>query len=381
VTIDLDDSDAGTTFVWNAYGEWAVFSWTTDDISIQFVIPVDAITTNGGDEEFVVGYDAGYTPQTTDEYELQQSRVLGGPGRVRRVYVKQGSTLTLVAENGDDVLIQPGFNMQVEPGETETAGRQLTRVALDAVPGAGRGKYLLCPGRNYLYTINGVGPNTQGGANISPEECYWVELPTRRPPTPIVEEHGLTEEAELLPNSLRLHNSCLPCCSCEDYVLAYEHLRAIWNRARAVALLYQQLRTGYYELMAQYEIIMSGAAVLTLDKYDDETLRVIASYPHSTDDSELTFEFTFTLPEGLVLSYYDKSGVFLSPSIGGPFFLDPDNPDSSPEVTVEGEFTAGTRSYWVGLWNIPGISEGDTVEVELLATGGESISSTQEIEF
>ncbi|HSN72799.1 MAG TPA: hypothetical protein VLT59_14885, partial [Steroidobacteraceae bacterium] len=108
-TISLDDSDADTTFSWNVYGDWAVFSWVKGvELAIQFVIPTAVITTNGGNEEFVIGYDAGYTPQTAVAYEFQQSRVLAGPNRIRRVYVKQEDALTLVAENGEDILIQPG---------------------------------------------------------------------------------------------------------------------------------------------------------------------------------------------------------------------------------------------------------------------------------
>lgn len=383
-TIDLDDSDSDTTFAWNAYGDWAVFSWTKEEtISIQFAIPITAITTNGGNEEFVVGYDGGYTPQTADIYEFQQSRVLGGPGRVRRVYVKQGSNLTLVAENGSDVLIQPGFNMDIAPADSETAGRQLTRVAIDAIPGAGRGRYLLCPGRQYLYTINGVGADTHGGAALAPEECYWVELPVESGPTPITEEHGLTEEATLLPNSLRLHNSCLPCCSCDDYIAAYDNMRTIWNRAKAVSLLYQQLRTGYNQLLAQYEVALGTADTLTLAQYDEETIRVIAAYNHTAEDTELSFEFDFDLPTGVTLSYIGNAGVFLSSSTGGPQLLDPNTgtENSTPLVEVTGNFYPDVRSYWTGLWKLVDITAGQTVTVSVEINDGETQARARDLEF
>lgn len=379
-TISLDDSDSDTTFTWNEYGEWAVFSWTKGvEIAIQFVIPITVITANGGNEEFVVGYDAGYTPQTTELYELQQSRVLAGPNRVRRVFIKQGDDLQLVAENGEDVLIQPGFNMQLEAQAPDTtAGRQLTRIAIDAVPGAGRGRYLLCPGRQYLYTINGVGPDSQGRANLTPEECYWVELPLRRPPTPIEPEHGLVEEGSVRPHTMQLHNSCGPCCSCEDYIKTYDNLRLLWNKARAQAAMYQQLRSGYSALLAEYLLLFNTQA-LVISKYDDETIRVVSTYVHTEQDNLVNFEFEFTLPLGVSLSYIANSGVFAS-SITGAFLKDPDDPNGTPIVEVDGyTFEENVRSFWAGLWRLNGIDTGDEVEVSVVITDGDTQSASQSI--
>lgn len=382
-TISLDDSDADTTFMWSAYGDWAVFNWVKGvEIAIQFVIPIAVITTNGGNEEFVIGYDAGYTPQTAIAYEFQQSRVLAGPNRVRRVYVKQEDSLTLVAENGEDILIQPGFNMQLEAQDPEaTTGRQLTRIAINAVPGAGRGRYLLCPGRQYLYTINGVGPDDDGRSALAPEECYWLELPLRSGPTPIPESHGLTEQAAVRPHTLQLHNSCGPCCSCEDYIKAYDNLRNIWNRARAQAELYQTLRSTYSTLLADY-LLKFNDQTLSIEKYDDITIRVVSTYVHTEADEELKFEFEFDLPDGVALAYIPQSGVFAS-SITGAFLKDPTDPNGAfgnPYVEITDEtFVENVRSHWSGLWQLVGIEEEDEVELAVVITDGETASASKSI--
>jgi len=315
-------------------------------------------------------------------YELQQSRVLAGPNRIRRVFIKQGDDLQLVAENGEDLLIQPGFNMQLEAQDPDTSeGRQLTRISIDAVPGAGRGKYLLCPGRQYLYTINGVGPDQQGRAKISPEECYWVELPLRRPPTPIPEEHGLTEEGVVLPHTLQLHNACGPCCSCEDYIKTYDNLRRLWNQARAQSLIYQQLRAGYSSLLSAY-LLKFNDQTLVIAKYDDQTIRVVSTYVHGEQDDYLKFEFEFTLPIGVTLGYVSNSGVYAS-SISGALLKDPTDPNGTsgnPYVEItDYTFEENVRSYWAGLWRLNGIETDDEVEVSVVITDGDTQSASQSI--
>lgn len=375
--ISLNSADAGTTFSWHTYGTWIVFSWVTASMAIQFVVPASALTSDGSNEEFVVGYDGAYVPQTAETYEFDQSRVVDGPSRVNRVYVKQADQLHLVAEAGEDVIVKAGFNAQMSAGEsTVVNGRRLTPIVIDAVPGAGQGQYLLCPGRKYLYTLNGVGPNKHGGAFLQPEQCYWGELPTTTP-QPLPPEHGFTQSAQLLPNRLKLHNSCKPCCSCEDYVLAYNHARQVWDRAKDVAQRYQVLRDGYYQLLTSYDYAIGTTQLLTLVKFDASTIRVIVAYKHKAPDTHIKITLAFTLPGGVTLDYLENTGVFLSPETGLRI-INPTDPDGTPiiELTLSvGEFQTNTTSIWAGLWSLTGIASSNVVSVE--ATVEDSVTENE----
>ncbi|HSN69960.1 MAG TPA: hypothetical protein VLT59_00560, partial [Steroidobacteraceae bacterium] len=165
------------------------------------------------------------------------------------------------------------------------------------------------------------------------------------------------------------------------YIKAYDNLRNIWNRARAQATLYQQLRGVYSDLLADYLLKFSDQT-LFIEKYDETTLRVVSTYVHPAADDTLKFEFEFDLPDGVTLAYIAQSGVFAS-SITGAFLKDPTDPNGSlgnPYVEItDYTFAENVRSYWSGLWRLVAIEEDDEVELAVVITDGATISASKSI--
>jgi len=244
--VELDYGASTSEFVFQLYGTWFVAEWNapseltgSEDISVKFIFPTSAIETVGIVKTIQID-------KKTDDLVLEASVVNQGPGKITRVYWKHGNTMELIADRAEEIVIRSGFNMNigqtVEVVEgfqaeefTTQAGRQLTKISIDAVPGAGAGQYLLCPSQRRLLTLNGVSPNPQNDVILAPKDCYWMEIPIDGSITPHPEQHGITGSATLEPNSLKLNNGCGPCCSCDKYLETYNHLKELWAEAKEVS--------------------------------------------------------------------------------------------------------------------------------------------------
>ena len=220
------------------YGSWVAVRWrhTTDDLVFHLIFPYDAAdeqsSSSSSSSSSSDGPDVSFRFwKYLDDILVLSSLVKQGPAKVKRVYTKQGSTLTQLTGPGEELSVQPGFNMEIEQGTPTLAetGRKLTRVAINAVPGAGLGRYLICDGAAYLRTLNGVVADDNGALSLGPEECYWLDIPLASGPTPVTPQHNIQRVATLTPYQVRLRNACGACCSCEDYVKIYDHLRWIWD--------------------------------------------------------------------------------------------------------------------------------------------------------
>jgi hypothetical protein len=137
-------------------------------------------------------------------------------------------------------------------------------------------------------------------------------------------------------------------------------------------------------LLTGYDSLFGAGQLLTLFKYDTDTLRVLIAHMHTTADDYLKATFQFTLPAGVVLDYYTNSGIFLS-SATGPYILDPTDPnalvdDPYFEVNLtDVEFQPGSISYWAGMWRLQDIAALDEVDVTVIVEDGTTASSTQTI--
>jgi len=385
-----------------AYGTWIVVDWFADETdmaagettSVRMVFPTSAVEDLAGT----------YYIQMEDLYgdvPFQPSVVKQGPNEVRRVYWKRGSTLELVADRGEELVLQAGFNMEIEQQEEETTGfqaetftvqegRPQTRVAINAVPGAGRGQYLLCPGSLYLLTLNGVGPNQQGDTQLKPIECYWLERALEGEPVSADGSHGIRYNATLKPNELQIKNGCGPCCSCEAYVDTYLHLQGIWDRAKVVSDQINALRGAVTSLIDTYKN-RSGPSILSLAVNDSQVVTVTIAYLNDTenvvnpatdwDTDPMTFNLTFDEIEGKSLSYVANSGRVVSSSSAA-MPLNPDmSTDWEPVIEVNNmEVQPHTMLYWVGQFTLGDIT-GETVEVTVITSGSnaEALSGSASI--
>jgi len=370
ITMTLEDGVTATAQVVK-YGLWVVVTWRRTETGqlptvLQIVFPLAAV--------------AAGSPETyrfwklSEDVEVLSALVKQGPEKVCRVFVKRGSELVQVTGPGEQVVVQPGFNMQVVAGDLVlSGGRRLTTVAVDAVPGAGKGRYLRCLGNAYLLTLTGVPPDSIGNAKLNPQECYWLERALSQAPTPLAAtSHGFTQAGALLANELQLHNACGPCCSCADYVAAYERLRTIWDRAKVTSAKFYELRTKYNELIAQYEAITAQLHdLLTLTQYRDDSIVVLIALTNDTavpivDD--VVVDITITTPDGVTYSYYDGSGFMKSSRESGS--QDPSDPDGSPSLTFDSGISVGGTLYWTGIWRLLAVAAADEITVTLLVSGG-----------
>jgi len=352
VPIVLEDG-LGVTAKIAVYGSWVVVRWrhNTEDFVFHLVFPLAAAETDSSSSPSDSS-DGPYLTyrfwKDTDDIKILSSLVKQGPGKVQRIYLKRGSTLTQLAGPGQELTIRPGFNMEIEDGAADTAdaGRKLTRVAIDAVPGAGLGRYLICKGNEYLLTLNGAGPDDNGSLKLAPEECYWLDIPVATGPTSVSEpQHNIGKVATLEPNQVRLRNACGPCCSCDDYVAAYNNLRKIWDAAKAIPI--DDLRDRYTALVQLLAIKQPSDDILFIAQSGNSKLIVQVSVWNNTkvpvvDDVVITL--TFTLPDGVEFTVIQS----VISGLGDPRFVQPEDKDTTPNTTVEIDLEA-YQVYW---WNL-----------------------------
>jgi hypothetical protein len=369
-----------------AYGAWIVVTvrHTTEDIVFHIVFPVD-VTDDVSSSSSLSGSSDGPDLvfrfwKQTDDIEILSSLVKLGPKKIKNIYAKQGSTLTKVAGPGQEFSVQPGFNMEIEQGaaSVEDTGRKLTRVAINAVPGSGLGKYLICRGDEYLFTLNGVGPDDNGNLKLGPEECYWLDIPIKSGPTPLPNpSHNIARSVILEPNQVRLRNACGPCCSCDDYIKAYDHLRQIWNKARAVAESVNGIRDGYASLVQQLAAKQPQDDILFIAQNGMQLVVQVTVWNNSeeatTGETVITLEFS--LPDGVTFNYAQS----VVAGLGDPRYMVPEDVDTTPNVTVEDELRAYQVFWWNTTWTLAGIDVGD--ELTVTATISESMdkSETEEL--
>jgi len=395
--LELHWSDDGVTFVLEdgvtatarvvVYGTWVVVTWrhSTEDFVFHIVFPSDA-----ADEESSSSSPSGSSsgPYVTfrlwkkdDDILILASLVKQGPKKIKNVYTKQGSTLTKVAGPGEEFSIQPGFNMEIAQGsaDDEDTGRKLTRVAINAVPGAGLGKYLICSGDEYLFTLNGVGPDDNGNLKLGPEECYWLDIPVKSGPTPIQNpDHNIASVATLESNQVRLRNACGPCCSCEDYLKAYDHLRDIWNRAKLVAARINSIRGEYASLVEQIAANQPQDDILFISQVGNQLTVQVSVWNDSTEPTtdSITITLVFNYPDTVTGQNVVQSVVA---GLGDPRFPVVQDPDTDPYIEVDDELRAYQVFWWNTVWDLPGIDVDDELTVTATLSGGLEKSETEEL--
>lgn len=380
------------------YGNWLAVEWYATEAqmtegvttAIKMVFPTSAIELDLGTYYMTIGKD-------TDDITFHSSLIKQGPNELQRVYWKHGDTLDLVADRGDPLIIRAGFNMSIAQEDDEeegfqaetftaAAGRPPTRIAIDAVPGAGRGKYLLCPGTLYLLTLNGVGPSRQGDVQLKPLDCYWLERAIAGELVSADGTHGITQNATLEANELRIKNGCGPCCSCEAYIDTYLHLQGIWDQAKTVSSQIFALRDTLTALIATYEA-RNQPETVAISIEDSETITVIAAYANLSSDivnpstdwasDPLTFTFNFTPLTGRTLAYVTGSGRVAN-SGSQTLAIDPDmSTDWVPKVEIDSmEVSPYTVLFWTGQFTASGDLTGETVEVTVLTSGSNAESNS-----
>jgi hypothetical protein len=382
--VELDLTAGTTQFSANTYGSWIVVEWYApeelsgeSDIFVKFVFPSSMVESSGGFDYIQIDKD-------TEDIVLHASTVKQGPNAVRRVYWKYGDTMELVADRGEEFVVQAGFNMSIGAAEAEDedTGRNLTRVAIDAVPGAGFGKYLICRGSQYLITVNGVKGNDVGDLVLKPLECYYDTRDLETAIVPQPEEHGITGTATLKEHEVSLGNSCVACCSCEDYILTYQNLHRLYELAKAVSNRICVLQEQYTQLVEDYEELVGQCIPMecSFEQLNESQVKVTVTLCNDTDITinnllaavpiePLHIDIEFDIPDAVGWYYLSGSG-YLQGSIGSNQ-LEPEAwTGASVELLPNLPVPPNTNLSWVSVWRVEHGAE-ETLEMTATAYEGE----------
>jgi hypothetical protein len=170
---------------------------------------------------------------------------------------------------GDTIVLQGGYNIElIDQGTFEEAaplafvGGQITggstslragnRLEIDGTPGGGLGRFPGCGEVDIaVRQINGVPADDVGDWLMVPEQCYWYERPS------VVLTPGDLYTKRIVrvdPNTIQLHNNCVPCCECDDFVevkvaidVQYEDWRDVSKGAELTRDWYSDNRTRWLE--------------------------------------------------------------------------------------------------------------------------------------
>ena len=239
----FDSLLSGTHFIASNFGVWTVFEWRRTKDFVKMIIKTS-----------LAGSYLSVNP--VDAYLLD--RVIDSrPSRVETIRAINLIPPTTLLGTGDGIVeLQEGYNISIErandantrpvlslrPLEAADENvRNVNRLIISAVAGAGLGKYPSCNDAGYVSTLNGIAPDEFGDLILAAEGCVSAERPGANDLSNGVELEGSlgpTLECQDIvitdvPNKLIFHQDCAPCCNCDDYSSLYERIRAAWDNLKA----------------------------------------------------------------------------------------------------------------------------------------------------
>jgi hypothetical protein len=250
--LPIDD----VTYSTYVFGDYTVFQWSLISLLSDGFTPPETVarftvlTSAIGDFTYpLLPTDAWLTPGVvqprTDRVRRTAVKLPGVPCCIGGGFAEGA----VAFEAGNNVRLSVKAPDRLLPGETAPV-RRPTTVVIDAVPGAGTGRFPSCTNPDLVITsIKGVQPNVHGDWHLEGQDCLWWERPLTGSVLPPTRPH--TDYAgTVLPHTMQLHADCVPCCDCSDFQAAYEAYTRLWNRALAVAARIEALRLRYNVLTA-----------------------------------------------------------------------------------------------------------------------------------
>jgi hypothetical protein len=171
---------------------------------------------------------------------LDERSVYRLPRRVNSVKVKNGVT-TSAAITGD-IDLHYGYNTELTAQPQQRRGiRATNQIQINAVPGAGLGKYLNCPETGSpIYAINGMtGPDIL----IEASDCVWLKRPAQLVGDKLVLTSPSSSSSSagscICPPAsstatLAIVSNCPACCQCSDYVQVGNYMNRTADRYRPI---------------------------------------------------------------------------------------------------------------------------------------------------
>ena len=198
-----------------------------------------------------------------------------------------------------------GIDAPVEqPGDS-------TNVLVEAVPGAGTGKFQDCVGGGEIKTIDKTGPDDKGNFVLAGQDCTWTERP-------IGPMHGAVHphtdySAAPVPNTLKLRDDCTACCDCSDFKAAYEGLSRVYDRAKDASRRIESARQQYNALVRLLN--SSNANVCPSEVTVDMSLLTRPDF-HLAISLTLVNNWTEELPMTMIRFCITPGGYIYTPGSG-----------------------------------------------------------------
>lgn len=315
-----------------AWGDRTVREWTADPVVVRMVHTADY-----GDGDGVLD------PRTCNRQTAHVRSVRVG-------LVRLTGKVRFVA----------GYNVElsgVTPDLTNVGGRSVSRVHMNAVPGAGDGRLPGCDDvETVLRRINRVQPDCSGNFIVELDDCFRGQLPLfvsgamGEARTAQYSAEGLS--AEEAAHAIKLYSDCHPCCECSYYVRTYKGLKRVWNNWKTVATQTQATRDTHHENIERWEAARAcreaNPAKLLMSSVGNCKVAVGGSFCNTTNCclSGVELRFTFrkfeagvevpwtsgTVTEAFISGSPTDGEEAYAPLIAGPvvrFFLDYADPNAT----------------------------------------------------
>lgn len=321
---DTTDAAAATPVT---FGDYTVYEWVNETLSatLKLVVHTENMTTKGA-------FDF------TDDAELAIRNVEIRPKKLTAIGVNDGGLQKITG----DVQIKSGYNIQTDVAPL-AGPRHGNRIVIDAVPGAGEGKFNPnCTEESALVlrSINGIRPANNGQFLINPKSCYWWSRPS--------------------PYTITLYSDCQTCFDCADVESAYTSLSTLYSRAQGIRnricnaiLVYQD----YVNAAGQFIREINKTKATFSQEQTDDDIAIFAfrlqtgKRRHSTTDalmsiSDVAASITFD-DVGVSATYLAYSGRRKLPGLAPVTFA----PDNGTTLTYTnnpslGSLGPSTYAYW-----------------------------------
>lgn len=217
-SVVFNSTSAGEYRGVNWGGRLRIHEWISDDAVLRVVQH-----TGQNDTEDVIVYPSS---QTLSNAVLDERASELWPDEVL-TFIVNGYPIK------GDVEFVGGYNFETKLNSiNRSSGKpHVNKVYVSAEPGSGLGREEGCVGTtDYpVRSINGVKPKNDGSLIVSATNCLFFVNPGQ-----VVPQNGKNHINYQFTNGLLLKNSCLPCCSCDDFVNTYQGIRSLYDRYSAL---------------------------------------------------------------------------------------------------------------------------------------------------
>lgn len=203
-----------------------VHVWKDEDTVIQAVLRTD-VEQRGrlGNRDYIDPRAISYRPQLLQD-----------------VRVKVGDNVVSALRSDKTLRVKAGYNMQLgSSSQIDARGERFSQLDIDAVPGAGLGRFPGCDVNTGIVSLGGAQPTVEGNLLLGGDNCITVR------PKVTFESNVAT----VYPGEFDISDACTAACECGDFVSVVNYATQVWNRYRVLAARAQSLQVGYHDLRAE----------------------------------------------------------------------------------------------------------------------------------